>query len=352
MGLRVRGRHRGRPRRPRRRWRRRVRRAPSTPSGGARPHVQVEVLIPDCKGDPAALGVDLRRPARRAEPQHRDRRPAAAGGPPVGVVRPQPGRAGPGQGRRAHHQVEPHRRHGRDRGRGGGDAGRPARRRRRHRHHRPVPAADHRTTCRSPAGGRPSEFDRAEGASARRWASATSRPARSPAPATTPARRRPTPEPLSASASSSRRRIEQTPMPSSSVHAERMARVRAAMADHGLDVVLLSVGPDLPWLTGYEAMPLERLTMLVAAGGRRRHAGRAPARGAAGGRASRRLLPPALGRDRRPDRRSWPSSPVAAGAGGHRRPHLGPLPGRPAGRSCPTPRSGERRRGHRAAAGA
>ena len=28
-------------------------------------------------------------------------------------------------------------------------------------------------------------------------------------------------------------------------------------------VLLLSVGPDLPYLTGYEAMPLERLTMLV-----------------------------------------------------------------------------------------
>ena len=35
------------------------------------------------------------------------------------------------------------------------------------------------------------------------------------------------------------------------------------MAAAGTDVVLLSVGPDLPWLTGYEAMPLERLTMLV-----------------------------------------------------------------------------------------
>jgi Xaa-Pro aminopeptidase len=35
------------------------------------------------------------------------------------------------------------------------------------------------------------------------------------------------------------------------------------MADLGVDVVLLSVGPDLPYLTGYEAMPLERLTMLV-----------------------------------------------------------------------------------------
>src|SRR6478735_5101052 len=45
--------------------------------------------------------------------------------------------------------------------------------------------------------------------------------------------------------------------------AERFSRVRAAMAADGTDVLLLSVGPDLPWLTGYEAMPLERLTMLV-----------------------------------------------------------------------------------------
>src|SRR5690348_6216761 len=35
------------------------------------------------------------------------------------------------------------------------------------------------------------------------------------------------------------------------------------MREHGVDVLLLSVGPDLPYLTGYEAMPLERLTMLV-----------------------------------------------------------------------------------------
>lgn len=35
------------------------------------------------------------------------------------------------------------------------------------------------------------------------------------------------------------------------------------MARQGVDVLVLSVGPDLPWLTGYEAMPLERLTMLV-----------------------------------------------------------------------------------------
>jgi Xaa-Pro aminopeptidase len=46
-------------------------------------------------------------------------------------------------------------------------------------------------------------------------------------------------------------------------YADRIARVRARMAEIGTDVLLLSVGPDLPYLTGYEAMPLERLTMLV-----------------------------------------------------------------------------------------
>jgi Xaa-Pro aminopeptidase len=43
----------------------------------------------------------------------------------------------------------------------------------------------------------------------------------------------------------------------------RLDRVRAALAERDLDALLLSVGPDLPWLVGYEAMPLERLTMLV-----------------------------------------------------------------------------------------
>lgn len=35
------------------------------------------------------------------------------------------------------------------------------------------------------------------------------------------------------------------------------------MASADVDILLLSVGPDLPWLMGYDAMPLERLTMLV-----------------------------------------------------------------------------------------
>jgi Xaa-Pro aminopeptidase len=45
--------------------------------------------------------------------------------------------------------------------------------------------------------------------------------------------------------------------------AERVGRARACMEALAIDVLLLSVGPDLPYLTGYEAMPLERLTMLV-----------------------------------------------------------------------------------------
>jgi Xaa-Pro aminopeptidase len=43
----------------------------------------------------------------------------------------------------------------------------------------------------------------------------------------------------------------------------RMDRVRARMGELGVDVLLLSHGADLPWLTGYRAMPLERLTLLV-----------------------------------------------------------------------------------------
>jgi Xaa-Pro aminopeptidase len=44
---------------------------------------------------------------------------------------------------------------------------------------------------------------------------------------------------------------------------ERADQTRGRMAELGVDVLLLSIGPDLPYLTGYTAMPLERLTMLV-----------------------------------------------------------------------------------------
>ena len=47
------------------------------------------------------------------------------------------------------------------------------------------------------------------------------------------------------------------------IYLDRVARARASMQRSGVDVLLVSVGSDLPYLTGYEAMPLERLTMLV-----------------------------------------------------------------------------------------
>ena len=159
MGLALRRRHRGRPRRPARRRRLGASPRRSPPSAGARPATQVEVLIPDCKGDAAALRRDLRRPTRRAQPQRRDRRPPAAGRPAVGRLRPQPRRARPGQGRRSHHQVRPHRRSGRDRRRGRGALADLRGRRRRHRHRRPVPAArptDHLPVARWWT---PDEFD-------------------------------------------------------------------------------------------------------------------------------------------------------------------------------------------------
>jgi Xaa-Pro aminopeptidase len=45
--------------------------------------------------------------------------------------------------------------------------------------------------------------------------------------------------------------------------AERLERAEAATASAGLDALFIGVGSDLRYLTGYEAMPLERLTMLV-----------------------------------------------------------------------------------------
>jgi Xaa-Pro aminopeptidase len=46
-------------------------------------------------------------------------------------------------------------------------------------------------------------------------------------------------------------------------HAARIAALQELMKEGGIDVALLSVGADLPYFTGYEAMPSERLTVLV-----------------------------------------------------------------------------------------
>ena len=50
---------------------------------------------------------------------------------------------------------------------------------------------------------------------------------------------------------------------STATYLDRLTRARAEMERRDVDVLLLSVGSDLPYLSGYEAMPLERLTMLV-----------------------------------------------------------------------------------------
>lgn len=48
----------------------------------------------------------------------------------------------------------------------------------------------------------------------------------------------------------------------------RLDATRRLMEAQGIGALLASVGADLPYLTGYEAMPLERLTMLVVTGNR------------------------------------------------------------------------------------
>ncbi|HVM31395.1 MAG TPA: Xaa-Pro peptidase family protein [Candidatus Limnocylindrales bacterium] len=46
---------------------------------------------------------------------------------------------------------------------------------------------------------------------------------------------------------------------------QRLARAQALLPDHDAAALLVGVGADLFWLTGYAALPLERLTMLVVA---------------------------------------------------------------------------------------
>lgn len=55
--------------------------------------------------------------------------------------------------------------------------------------------------------------------------------------------------------------IDSTQLVSS--YSRRLDGVRTEMERQGVDALVLSLGADLPWLTGYQAMPLERLTALV-----------------------------------------------------------------------------------------
>jgi Xaa-Pro aminopeptidase len=53
------------------------------------------------------------------------------------------------------------------------------------------------------------------------------------------------------------------PAPAGLVPPDRVERARQLTVDAGLDALLISPGPDLRHLTGYDALPLERLTCLV-----------------------------------------------------------------------------------------
>ena len=46
-------------------------------------------------------------------------------------------------------------------------------------------------------------------------------------------------------------------------YGERLGRAQGLLLGRGIAALLIGVGADLRYLTGYEAMPLERLTMLV-----------------------------------------------------------------------------------------
>ncbi len=50
-------------------------------------------------------------------------------------------------------------------------------------------------------------------------------------------------------------------------YAARLRRLTDLVGERGLAAVLIGVGPDLDYLTGYRAMPLERLTMLAVVAG-------------------------------------------------------------------------------------
>jgi Xaa-Pro aminopeptidase len=50
-------------------------------------------------------------------------------------------------------------------------------------------------------------------------------------------------------------------------YAERLRRLADLVESRGLAAALIAVGPDLDYLTGYRAMPLERLTMLAVVAG-------------------------------------------------------------------------------------
>jgi Xaa-Pro aminopeptidase len=60
-----------------------------------------------------------------------------------------------------------------------------------------------------------------------------------------------------------------TPVIPGARYEERLRRAASAATEHRFDALLIGVGPDLAYLTGYKALPLERLTMLLVTDGPR-----------------------------------------------------------------------------------
>jgi len=52
-------------------------------------------------------------------------------------------------------------------------------------------------------------------------------------------------------------------MTRTAVSPDRLSSARKAVSAAGIDALLVTPGPDLRWMTGYDALPLERLTCLV-----------------------------------------------------------------------------------------
>ena len=102
-------------------------------------------------------------------------------------------------------------------------------------------------------------------------------------------------------------------------YAERIRRAQERLPGEDAAALLIGVGADLQWLTGYGAQPLERLTMLIVPDQRQAQAGRA-AVGAVGRRSMHRGRRRAgrsrlVAGDRGSVRRSWRACSTTATAG-------------------------------------
>ena len=227
------------------------------------PGTRIETLIADGKGDARVADHVVRRSARRAEPQHRDGRPLAASRAALGRICAESVGAGAGQGRRLTTKS------GLIVGMGetsdevdgcladlasvGVDVVTIGQYLRPTMHHLPVARWVEPDEFAAVEAGRRAAGDRS-------CRSQPAHPQQLPRPAS---RRHGVGRRRSAVVVRLSKNGVMSTRTSSTVYSDRLDRARSRMHEAGVDVLLISVGRDLPYLTGYEAMPLERLTMLV-----------------------------------------------------------------------------------------